>query len=572
MIPFFSKIVCLCVLLLGVVLTLLFQTVELPAQEKPNAPQKKETVPGEKQSNPDEQAYWNFWIDRPAHEHGSAAATQLVGARDPLLMLALRAAGQQGLVWGMEEETGPLAAPTLKAEWLKHVPNNQPLMEWDFNNLAKMTLAERQEIKVFSQALIYTGRMPESAFLNSAKAHEGTIWAMIDEVPKKYQGKVIPIKGWLKRLVRKEAPPLALGEFVDHYYEGWLYTGFDEQNPVLVTFTELPKGIEPGDNLNLYIRFHGYFFKKFRYFSDKGSREGLFFMARTFYPLLKPQQVDEKAVPPLTEEWLKYVKDDKGFPDIRHTPAAEVPPQVRFEIMAYNEALINVARTPAKAFANSAQDNGWITWGHMYLEPWKYRGKVIPVKGRLKRLRKEEATIEAEKQGVKFFYEGWVYTETRGSNPVCVIFAELPPGVKVGEKIDHEVSFNGYFFKRYLYLSADGYKRTLFFFAPTFTIEETKSATLGDALPTTMLTGVAVLAVVTILLVGGLNFWFRRTDARVRAHLATVRQQLLANNVAEADSAANGELNRDPEPPIDNLFSFEENSAGANSEEGKPKF
>jgi hypothetical protein len=449
-------------------------------------------------------------------------------------------------------------APTLKSQWLKYVPNDQMLAELPQANFDKLPLAQRQELAVFSWALIFAGRTPAITLANSAKPLDDISWAKLDADPAKYQGKVVPLKGWLKRLVRKQAPPLAASNFVDHYYEGWVYNGFNDTNPVFVTFTELPRDIEPSEQLDLYVQFEGYYFKKFRYLSDKGSRDGLFVVARTFRVLSQPATADATVAPPLTDDWLKYVKDDRELPKIALKEEEEITPQERFEIKAYTEAQLAVARTPAKAFAKSAKENDWVTFSHLFQEPSRFRGKVIPMKGKLVRIRKIEATIESEKQGVKFFYEGWVFTETKHSNPICVLFAHLPEGMQVSEKCDYEVRFNGYFFKRYMYFGGERKAlRTLLFFAPT--VERVKTPGLGEvgfSMTTAVLVGVLVLGGFTVMLIFGLNFWFRRGDAPVQARVALARQNLFNAEQPPEDSglAADSKDHAEPEPdyPFEN--------------------
>ena len=126
--------------------------------------------------------------------------------------------------------------------------------------------------------------------------------------------------------------------------------------------------------------------------------------------------------------------------------------------------------------------------------------------------------------------------ETPKSPPVCVVFAHLPAGMKTAENVNYDVRFNGYFFKRYWYLTAERKPTgelkgmgTLFFFAPTVELPGTERAG-GDwgPIPGTILTGIFVLAVITISLVVGLNLLFRRSDAKVQAKVKAARDRLLA--------------------------------------------
>jgi hypothetical protein len=238
------------------------------------------------------------------------------------------------------------------------------------------------------------------------------------------------------------------------------------------------------------------------------------------------QEPPPEFAPPLTREWLQAAAQDKAFPDRRRSLTL----QQRLEMKAYCEALINAYQTPTKAFAKSAVENKWITWGHLFRDPLKYQGKVIPVEGRLVRLRREEPPLELQEEGIRSLYEGWIFTDTTGATPVCVMFTDLPKGVEIGEKINYKVRFNGYFFKRYGYISGEGPRRTLFFIAPTFEVLDTsrrEESSVGEGLPFAMLGGMAALALATALLLLGLTWWFRRNDAHVRRRLAVARSNLL---------------------------------------------
>jgi hypothetical protein len=480
-------------------------------------------------------AYEAFWYGSNAHTR-QAAAVQVVGAARPWLMLSLAVSGHELSVWGGEPAGDSDQAPILKKHWLKYVPNSMAFAELPAGNYDQLPLAQRQELMIFSQALVYAGRTPAAALLESSKANEDVSWTTLNKEREKYQGQVVFLKGWLKRMVRKVSPPIAAESFVDHYYEGWVYNGFNDKNGVFVTFTELPKGFEPDEKLNVYIEFAGYYFKTFRYLSERGTHDGLFIVARTFQVLSQSKLDDGDKAPRLKDEWLAHVKDDRSFGKMK--AEVDIDPQQKFEFMAYTEALVNAARTPASAFAKSARENDWLTFAHLFQEPKRYRGKVIPVQGRLQRLRKMEATFEAEKLGVEWCYEGWVFTETAYSPPVCVVFAHLPPGARIGENVDYKVRFDGYFFKRYLYQPAEGKaKQTLFFLAPTFELLDNPGNTVGFTMTGGVVIGMVALGIVTILLIAGLNLWFRRSDAVVRARVAAARHNLMSFEPPATDAA-----------------------------------
>ena len=171
----------------------------------------------------------------------------------------------------------------------------------------------------------------------------------------------------------------------------------------------------------------------------------------------EPEFAAEEA-PPLDPQWLDAAQDRDGkpMPNIIGKAPDEISKSVKDYYRLYNQALVNAFRTPPEAFAKSAQGNEDVTFAHLYNETWKYRGKVVPVKGYLKRLRKYDAPVAARAQGVKFVYEGWIALPTYKTHPLCVLFPVLPDRLKPAENMNTWVEFNGYVINLYKYKSGKG--------------------------------------------------------------------------------------------------------------------
>jgi hypothetical protein len=215
---------------------------------------------------------------------------------------------------------------------------------------------------------------------------------------------------------------------------------------------------------------------------------------------------------------LEWVQDGKGI-------------QVgTLDLEAYIEFLVLASQTSPAAFAKAARHD--LVYWHLFENPKKYRGEVVEFAGRLKRLRRFDPPEEAVARGVRDLYEGWMFDpELYGANPICIVFTDLPPGLKLGEKIDRRVSFAGYFFKKFRYNASD------------------ESRTLHDA-PLVVGRSVTVLSSpdagekgeggadwvrhllpLFLSLVGGtligviaLTLWFRRADRKVQRRIDAVRQ------------------------------------------------
>jgi hypothetical protein len=193
------------------------------------------------------------------------------------------------------------------------------------------------------------------------------------------------------------------------------------------------------------------------------------------------------------------------------------------EAFAYAETLAAANRTSATALAEAAHRD--VTFAHLCEQPERYRGEVIHMKGRLRRVRRfETPSFIHEGYAIPLVYEGWVFEpELYGANPRCVLFTELPSDVKVAEEMDQRVAFDGYFFKLYRYKAGDGKHDVPLFIAHTLSSLPLRShAAPGadDAWSATLATAFLGLLATTASLAALLGWWYRRSDRRVREHLA----------------------------------------------------
>lgn len=116
---------------------------------------------------------------------------------------------------------------------------------------------------------------------------------MILDVRQDHLLKLVHIEGHLRRLVRVEpTSQLRDADKLPDLWEAWI---FPEAiyNPVCVVFSDLPEGIEPGDDLNQYVSFDGYFFKLMRYETGEHIGHGQYRWRRA--PLLLGHTI--RAIP-----------------------------------------------------------------------------------------------------------------------------------------------------------------------------------------------------------------------------------------------------------------------------------
>lgn len=239
--------------------------------------------------------------------------------------------------------------------------------------------------------------------------------------------------------------------------------------------------------------------------------------------------------PRLTADYLDLIRDHRPMPDIRGIPAHEVPRADRAMINAYNEALINSFRYPLEAFKKSAKDHEHLKFAHLWNEPDRHRGKVITVTGRLARVRKYEAPSAAQEAGVKYLYEGWLFGETKGSHPFAIVFAVLPEGLPIAEKMDKGVTFYGYFLTRYKYRAQKGDVETPLLIGPTVVLS-TAAASRDEITPFPVFALIGVGIVLTGIVTGMIiiSWWFRRGDSKIQSQLADLHHRRVRDMMDES--------------------------------------
>jgi hypothetical protein len=248
------------------------------------------------------------------------------------------------------------------------------------------------------------------------------------------------------------------------------------------------------------------------------------------------EEPEPDRAPSLHPDWLKSVRDEEQFLNIgKIIPQELTTPRFRDgyqEYLAYCQALAAAKRTAPDLFARTAAEHPNVYFDHVWRDPKEYRGEVLHFEGLLKRVERLDAPVRVRRDGVQFVYDGWVFLDRPGTPPLNVQFLELPRNIKEGEKLHQRVSFDGYFFKKHRYLSAEKDKdgrfkatTTLLFIAPTLTVVPARKAETASAaaLPRGVLIGVIAFVAVTIALIAGVSLWYRRNDRQVRSRLQQLR-------------------------------------------------
>jgi hypothetical protein len=233
-----------------------------------------------------------------------------------------------------------------------------------------------------------------------------------------------------------------------------------------------------------------------------------------------PKPIDKAE--PLLAYMMQGVKDDKPLPTRWN--------QDEFEQRSYSIFLYQASRISADAFRRGARKE--LAYTNVFNHPAKYRGQVVHVEGTLKQLTRFDPPATAKAAGVADVYEGWIFDQHYGQEPWCVLFTELPASVKVGERLDVPVQFDGYLFKRYSYKArgtrkGEDWPRAPLLIGRTLTV--TPPPAVVETLETDWVTSLVPiflgLVAGSIGLAFGLAWWFRRGDQHVRQRVAAVSQR-----------------------------------------------
>jgi hypothetical protein len=89
----------------------------------------------------------------------------------------------------------------------------------------------------------------------------------------------------------------------------------------------------------------------------------------------------------------------------------------------------------------------------LWEKPGSYRGKLINLRLHVRRVLKYDAP--ANPVGLKDIYEVWGWSDLSRSFPYVVVVPELPPGFPVGNEVEVDADFSGYFLKIMAYAAYD---------------------------------------------------------------------------------------------------------------------
>jgi len=223
--------------------------------------------------------------------------------------------------------------------------------------------------------------------------------------------------------------------------------------------------------------------------------------------------------PNLDRSLLEGIEDDKDIPSYKYNPD---------EYRSYLYTIVHAHDVPVPAMEKAFSPK--VGYVHIMEQPTRFRGELIRVEGYLKQLRELPAPRSMEKNdGIKFLYEGLVTGEQDYRAVYWVVFTELPPDLDPAVPITNPipVTFYAYFFKRTAVEVAKSDKRyrVPLLVARTVTVKQPPELRMvGSDLSDIPIVLVIAGLTITLFVVVGIMFWFRKGDKTVRSRLAQSQQ------------------------------------------------
>ena len=202
-----------------------------------------------------------------------AAAAQLIAARDPITIAAMRAKGLNNFVWRELAFTGD-TAPMLDKALLNEVKDGKVFPQ--VSGLLKSEVPKDVDAayRLFNQMLVYSFEVPLDAFKKSGEENAHVTYSHL--IPPKgaarYRGEVVRVEGRMMKLRKYDVTEAAKGHGFKFMYEAWIFGPTPGANPFCVFFPIAPVGIEPAEKMDRKVTFYGYFLTDFKYDSEGGVK------------------------------------------------------------------------------------------------------------------------------------------------------------------------------------------------------------------------------------------------------------------------------------------------------------
>jgi len=399
----------------------------------------------------------------------------------------------------------------------KVLSDRQPLKE---------PLENPEEFAAFVRVLAYAKTVSQELLARHARLGVSYETLSDDKQRKDFFGQLIRVSGKLARPIREETAPAALkGKLKDGvYYSAWLTVEGSDDKAVQVLFTDLPEGLTVGERGDYKVEANGYLFKLIEYTVGK-DRDGVMVYEKKYAPLLvgRTLAVLEETPPVVVDESdearVRLNKDSKEWEAVKD----EKPlggNENEEEYRAYNLVVKHARGISPEDLKKYAKKD--VVYADLIsdLRRQFLREDIAVEDGTLVRLREREPTGRLKATtDIKKLYEGWI---SKDGNLYTVVFTELPEGLKPGERINHKVSFYGYYFKLHAYETKEKNEKNenVWYRAPLLigrTIEVKDPDPSYWELANPVIPFILMLLGVVAAIVLCLLAWYRHNDRKIKA-------------------------------------------------------
>lgn len=403
--------------------------------------------------------------------------------------------------------------------------------------------AHPEEWGVYKRIIAHTSKVPLSEMQHRALQDVLYRGLIGEQRIEKYARNLIQVRGRLLSLRKIELRGDYLFPNLKELYEGWIHHydhGPNTPAPIKIVITELPDDFELGDEVDEAVEVNGYYFK----YADMTGEEMP--EPRTQYaPIVigRSFRLIETAPAPvnlqLNEKEQLALPGGDYFGQVMDKRPLASRSENYVEFLRYTFVFNKIMQFSPEVLArNSRRD---VVYADLINDiRSEYLRKLLHVEGKLVRIRQRDARNLLKIDGVEYVYEGWIYHENEPQHPIVVAFTELPEGMETGERIAHQVSVDGYYFKLMAYESQekDQQGKRVWRVAPLLVARkpivhrDPRDQYPWDGFIPLVIGLVSVVAVAALVL----TLWFRRGDRLTRMR---VRETMLTNP-----------FDGTPEPPV----------------------
>ncbi|HZZ81312.1 MAG TPA: hypothetical protein VFE62_22605 [Gemmataceae bacterium] len=232
---------------------------------------------------------------------------------------------------------------------------------------------------------------------------------------------------------------------------------------------------------------------------------------------------------PIWHRYLDAIQDGRILPNVDRKQLSDLRGPDWGMYLALVQAVDRSQTSTLSQFEKSAQAFDFVQFPHLQKTPGAFRGKIITVKGNVRRILKSYAPRHTTSD-IQFIYTTEIRTREKKEPPFAVMFTELPPGVSYKDPVNLDVTFYGYFLGMVSF-PGDVKKRERDVTAPylvgkTLIVGPVPAVTDDEGSYSYKLivsAGGAILSIFVLTVL--LNFWFRRGDRRIESQLAQVRDK-----------------------------------------------